>query len=78
MVKIGGGVFGPGHCAVVKTPDGHYWMVYHQKRNNLKDWDRIICIDRIWFDDKGVLHGKATRSIPQPVPLSEGNCLGGN
>lgn len=69
IVKKGDGVFGPGHCATIKTPDGKLWMVYHQKRDGQKGWDRVICIDALWFDEKGVLHGKATRSAPQPVPI---------
>lgn len=70
VMKKGNGVFGPGHCAVAKTPDGKLWMVYHQKRDASRGWDRIICIDPLWFDDKGVLHGKATRSAPQPAPFA--------
>lgn len=70
IMKKGKGVFGPGHCSVIKTPDGRFWMVYHQKKDSSKDWDRIICIDPIWFDDKGVLHGKATRGVVQPVPVT--------
>ncbi len=45
IIKKGHGVFGPGHCAVAKTPDGKLWMVYHQKKDSSKGWDRIICID---------------------------------
>jgi beta-xylosidase len=70
IMKKGNGVFGPGHCAVTKTPDGKLWMVYHQKKDGSKGWDRIICIDALWFDDRGVLHGKATRSVPQPAPFA--------
>ncbi len=70
LIKKGDGVFGPGHCATIKTPDGELWMVYHQKRDSSRGWDRIICIDPIWFDDKGVLHGKATRSVPQLAPVT--------
>jgi xylan 1,4-beta-xylosidase len=77
IMKKGNGVFGPGHCAVAKTPDGRLWMVYHQKKDSSKGWDRIICIDPIWFDDKGVLHVKATRSVPQPSPFIKANS-GGN
>jgi xylan 1,4-beta-xylosidase len=68
IMKKGKGVFGPGHCSVIKTPDGRLWMIYHQKTDRSKGWDRIICIDPLWFDSKGVLHGRATRSVPQPAP----------
>lgn len=70
VMKKGGGVFGPGHCSVTKDADGNLWMIYHQKTDASPGWDRIICIDRIRFDDKGVLHGKATRGTPQPAPAT--------
>jgi xylan 1,4-beta-xylosidase len=73
VMKKGNGVFGPGHCAVTKSQDGRLWMIYHQKRDSSKGWDRIICIDPIWFDDKGVLHGKATRSVSQQKPFTKAN-----
>ncbi len=68
IMEEGNGVFGPGHCSVVKTPDGRFWMIYHQKEDSRINWLRIICIDRIWFDSRGVLHGKATRGIPRTAP----------
>lgn len=71
IVKEGNGVFGPGHCSVIKTPDGKFWIIYHQKKDGSKNWDRIICIDPLWFDDKGVLHVKATRGTPQPAPATQ-------
>ena len=43
-------------------------MVYHQQRNASKGWDRIICVDPVWFDEKGVLHVQATRGVRQPAP----------
>ena len=73
IMKKGNGVFGPGHCAVVTTPDGRLWMVYHQKRDSSRGWDRIICIDALWFDDKGVLHGQPTRSEPKTAPFTGSN-----
>jgi xylan 1,4-beta-xylosidase len=77
VMKKGNGVFGPGHCAVTKTPDGKLWMVYHQKRDGSRGWGRIICIDPLWFDDNGILHGKATRSVLQPAPVT-GSRTGNN
>jgi len=69
VVKEGGGIFGPGHVSVTKDKAGTLWMVYHQKKDEIRGWNRIICIDRIWFDKKGALHVKPTRSTPQPVPV---------
>ncbi len=70
IMKKGNGVYGPGHCATIRTPDGRLWMVYHQKKDTSRGWDRIICIDPIWFDYKGVLHGKASRSVSQFAPVT--------
>jgi xylan 1,4-beta-xylosidase len=70
VMRKGKGVFGPGHCSVTEDADGKLWMVYHQKTDASRGWDRIICIDRIWFDNKGVLHGKATRGTPLPAPVT--------
>jgi beta-xylosidase len=70
IVKRGNGVFGPGHSSVTKARNGELWMVYHQQKNASRGWNRIICIDPLWFDDEGILHGKATRAIPQSLPVT--------
>ncbi len=69
LVKRGPGVFGPGHCSVTKDRAGNLWMVYHQKTDGTRGWERIICLDRLWFDAKGLLHGRATRGTPEPAPV---------
>jgi xylan 1,4-beta-xylosidase len=68
IVKRGGGVFGPGHCSITQDRGGNLWMVYHQKTDNIKGWNRIICIDPLWFGENGILHGRATRATPKPAP----------
>ena len=68
IMKKGNGIFGPGHCSVTKSRDGQLWMVYHQQKNGSPGWNRIICIDSLWFDEQGNLHGKATRGLARPVP----------
>lgn len=60
--------FGPGHGCVVIDGAGKLWSVYHQQKDDTARWNRFICIDPLWFDDQGVLHGKATRGSPQPAP----------
>jgi beta-xylosidase len=70
IVRKGGGIFGPGHVSVTEDLKGTLWMVYHQQRDDSRGWDRIITIDRIWFDERGVLHGKSTRGVPQPRPVT--------
>ncbi len=71
IMKEGCGVYGPGHCSVIETPDGKLWMAYHQKKDSRKNWNRLICIDPLWFDDQGVLHGQATRGTAQRAPATE-------
>lgn len=70
IVRKGNGIFGPGHVSVTKDRRGTLWMVYHQQKDTTPGWNRIICIDPLWFDDQGVLHGKATRATPQPAPVT--------
>lgn len=68
IVKRGGGALGPGHGCVIKDGAGALWHVYHQQKDGSRMWNRFICLDPLWFDAKGVLHGKATRTAPQPAP----------
>jgi xylan 1,4-beta-xylosidase len=69
IIRKGNNVFGPGHCSVTRTPDGQLWMVYHQQKDSSRGWNRIICIDPLYFDDRGVLHGRATRGEKQKAPV---------
>jgi beta-xylosidase len=73
IIRKGDGIFGPGHASVTRDREGKLWMVYHQKKDATKGWHRIICIDPLRFDDKGVLHGKATRANPRPSPAKAGD-----
>ena len=73
IVRKGNGVFGPGHVSVIRDQAGELWMVYHQQKDQTRGWNRIICIDPLWFDGKGVLHGKASRATPQPAPATDNN-----
>jgi len=68
IVKRGTGIFGPGHCSITMDRGGNLWMVYHQKTDAVKGWNRIICLDPLWFDEHGILHGRATRAKPEPAP----------
>jgi hypothetical protein len=58
------------HGSVVTDVEGKLWHVYHQQRDESRGWHRFLCIDPLWFDGNGVLHGKATRGTPQPVPAA--------
>ena len=39
-----------------------------QKRTARREWDRFVCLDPLWFDGQGRLHGRATRNTVQPAP----------
>ena len=73
IVKRGNGALGPGHGCVVKDAANNLWSVYHQQKDDSRLWNRFICIDPLWFDENGVLHGKATRGTPQPAPAVAGS-----
>lgn len=69
IIKRGNGVYGPGHGSVTTDGLGNLWHIYHQKNTSQPGWDRFICIDPLWFDTSGVLHGQATRGTAEPAPL---------
>jgi beta-xylosidase len=68
IVQRGGKVLGPGHHSVIESPDKKLWLVYHQKWDDKTNFKRFLAIDPMWFDDQGVIHGKATRETEQPAP----------
>jgi beta-xylosidase len=72
IVKKGNGVYGPGHGSVARDRGGTLWMVYHQQKDETRGWNRIICIDPLRFDEKGVLHGRATRGTLHTAPVAAG------
>ncbi len=72
IIRKEGGVLGPGHVSVTRDREGKLWMVYHQQKDKTRGWNRIVCIDPLWFDEKGVLHGKASRATPRPAPVTAG------
>lgn len=69
IVHSGSGVYGPGHGAVTTDAAGNLWHIYHQKTGTEVDWNRFICLDPMWFDEAGILHGTATRGVPRPAPV---------
>lgn len=61
-------VLGPGHHCVVEGPQGDLWMLYHQKWDTGINFKRFLALDRIWFDDAGVLHARVTKDTQEPAP----------
>lgn len=69
IVRRSEGVYGPGHGCAVQDAAGNWWHVYHQKRYDTdNDFNRFICLDRLWFDPVGNLYGTATRGIRLTAP----------
>jgi beta-xylosidase len=64
------GIFGPGHGCAIRDAKGDWWHIYHQKASDRRAWDRFICLDQLWFDDEGRLHGRTTRGSAQPAPAT--------
>jgi xylan 1,4-beta-xylosidase len=72
IVREGKGILGPGHVSVTRDQKGKLWMVYHQQKDGKRGWNRIICIDPLSFDERGVLHARASRATPEPAPATAG------
>lgn len=68
ILQRGDGVLGPGHGCAIQDDAGDWWHVYHQKANDRVEWNRFLCLDRLWFDGEGRLFGRATRGTPQAAP----------
>lgn len=49
----------PGHNSVIEAPDGkNLYLVYHRHADahcRKPNWNRVVCIDRLYFDQKGGL-----------------------
>ena len=71
IVKRHGELYGPGHHCVVEGPDGNLWMLYHQKRAPERSFKRYLALDPLWFDEKGILHGKVTKGTDEPAPVKK-------
>jgi xylan 1,4-beta-xylosidase len=68
VVHRDGKVFGPGHHCVIEGPAKKLWLVYHQKWTDDHSFTRFLAIDPMWFDEKGVIHAKATRDTDETAP----------
>lgn len=52
---------GPGHNGYFLLDDGEMLMVYHRRRENIKDRDaRFLCIDKVEFDGDKIMPIKMT------------------
>jgi GH43 family beta-xylosidase len=61
-------VLGPGHHSIAQGPSGGLWMLYHQKLASNTGYRRFIALDKLWFDESGVIHARATRGTDELAP----------
>ncbi len=61
-------VIGPGHHCVIKGPNGDLWMLYHQKWDAKINFHRFLALDKIWFDESGIMHSRVTNGTSEPSP----------
>jgi GH43 family beta-xylosidase len=63
-------VSGPGHNAIIASPDGAEWfMVYHTHADAKNpSGRRVLNIDRVALDENGVLTVLGPTRTPQPAP----------
>ncbi|MDD3107960.1 MAG: glycoside hydrolase family 43 protein, partial [Alistipes sp.] len=66
------GISSPGHNSIVASPDGKsLWIVYHRHARAdapKPSFDRVVCIDKLYFDKAGRLRVVGPTSTPQPRP----------
>jgi len=67
------GVSGPGHCSITESPDGSEpFIVYHTHTfPSSPGGNRILNIDRIYFDEEGNLKVIGPTRTPQPAPSNK-------
>jgi beta-xylosidase len=75
IIQRSEGLFGPGHGCAIRDGEGKWWHVYHQKRTARVEWGRFICLDPLWFDEQGLLHGRATRGTEHNAPNVKGGSM---
>ncbi len=63
-------VSGPGHNSVALSPDGkEMFIIYHVHTESEKGgFNRQVCIDRMGWDENGILYCDGPTTTPQPMP----------
>jgi beta-xylosidase len=64
------GISSPGHNSIVKAPNGDLYIVYHRHADphcKKPNWDRVVCVDKLYFDKKGKLRTEGPTNAPQTV-----------
>ena len=74
LTRVGDTVTGPGHCNILRSPDGtEMYMVYHVHTvaPNV-DGGRSLAIDRIVFNEDGSLSVDGPSTLRRPLPSGVG------
>jgi GH43 family beta-xylosidase len=67
------GVFGPGHCSFVKSPDDREdWIVYHAARQTGAGWSRLLRAQPFAWKADGTPNFAQPASPNQTIPLPGG------
>jgi GH43 family beta-xylosidase len=73
VFESGHGVFGPGHCSFVKSPDGSEdWLVYHAARFRGAGWTRNVRAQKFDRDAAGMPRFGTPARPDVPIPLPGG------
>ena len=65
------GISSPGHGCVVDLPDGESYFFYHRHADphgSKPSFDRVVCMDRLFFDGDGALRTDGPSSEPRRKP----------
>ena len=63
------GVSAPGHNSITRSPDdSEMFIVYHTHADPKPSEDRVVNIDRLYFEEAGNLKIKGPTRSPQPMP----------
>jgi len=60
----------PGHNSIVEAPNGDLYMFYHRHADihcQKPNWDRVVCMDRLYFDKMGNLRVDIQKSSAKSV-----------
>lgn len=64
------GISSPGHNSIVTAPDGNRYIIYHRHTDPAAEkpnWDRVVCMDKLYIDDHGKLQMIGPTNKPQEV-----------
>jgi len=73
VFKSANGVFGPGHCSFVRSPDDtEDWIVYHAARYPGAGWTRLLRAQRFRWDADGRPEFGPPVDPDRPIPVPSG------